>query len=296
MRGKYILLAGDSIVGQTFTSLALLLANSSKPKIQVTWKGRPRGGGVRVSVCDKSVVLHFMRSDMLMWEPTQRDAKFLELWRPRPQMNDFSTFVDKADFVVLGAGSHFSNHRGPPWSSPMHTIMKKVSTPPRSWAEFFARSINRTIANVQAVRRLAGHAPTSLVLMSPTKPVDRCDLYDSPLDDTLLPARHRHALARGPPSQAHRAQLRSRIPRALIEMIVEEQTALHAISSDNLVTRFGIARLEAAAGDARALRRRRSRQHDKLRASLDLLLFLPITASRLQLEVHKAFAGGTRHN
>ena len=77
---------------------------------------------------------------------------------------------------------------------------------------------------------------------------------------------------------------------------MEEQTALHAVSSDNLVTRFGVARLEAAAGDARALRRRRSRQHDKLRASLDLLLSSPITASRLQLEVHKAFAGGTRHN
>ena len=32
---------------------------------------------------------------------------------------------------------------------------------------------------------MAGHAPTSLILMSPTKPVDRCDLYDSPLNDPV---------------------------------------------------------------------------------------------------------------
>ena len=51
---------------------------------------------------------------------------------------------------------------------------------------FFPRSLNHTLASIQAARRLHGFKPESTILLGPTAPVPGCERFHAPIDQSTV--------------------------------------------------------------------------------------------------------------
>jgi hypothetical protein len=100
-----------------------------------------------------------------------------------PAVYDFRASAAEADVVVIGGGHHFTNALKP-FSGRVRSIYDAKKLGGRDgldWVTVFGAVLNHTITRLLAVRRAEGRPDASTVLLSTTRPVPRCYLYDQPL-------------------------------------------------------------------------------------------------------------------
>jgi hypothetical protein len=193
LRGASLLFIGDSIMEQQFISASHVLgadfSSSSTRWIEKRWIKRNESrlaqdeGRMEARACGGDVRVGYVRSDLLFWSASRRDIVASTQFRRNPAVYDFRASAAEADVVVLGGGQHFTNALKP-FSGRVRSIWdarEKLGRDGLDWTTVFRAVLNHTITRLLAVRRAAGRHDASTILLSTTRPVPRCYLYDRPL-------------------------------------------------------------------------------------------------------------------
>ena len=182
LRGKQVLVVGDSTAGQLFYSLVIQLKGTFGMNAR-------RISGLdeaTASACNGTVRLSFARNDLLILHP--KDHNFFKATEPGLKLHPFAERAGRdADVLLLSVGHHFPS---------FNLLLEKryrERMPPNA---FFHLNLNMTLSELRAIRRQYGHHPASVMLVSSVIPVPACRQYDSPL--TLQQALYAQSVAIAP--------------------------------------------------------------------------------------------------
>jgi hypothetical protein len=176
LRGRQIVVVGDSTVFQTFLSLVLLLGGSF---------GRDLKHGYVVadltaSACDATTRLVFIRSDLLLWTQSVSDYHSVQRCDGFTILHPFIQRASRdADILLLGVGHHFprSLMLAEKWTKWLGSEAAR-----RARISFFARNLNHTLSSLLTQRTIWGHtSPASVVLLGASTPVRGCASFRNPL-------------------------------------------------------------------------------------------------------------------
>ena len=181
LRGKLIMIVGDSLASQQFLSMTAMLGGKFGRNMN------PRAlTDVTSSVCGDTVRLLHARNDLVLWgmnyadfaRVTTFDGSLLSApWVQRASRD--------ADILVLGSGHHFP-HMGTKLAARQGEDMAQARV------NFPLRSLNYTLSSAVAARSRWGHNPASTILLSAPAPTKTCRRYHRPLSiDEALAAFHK---------------------------------------------------------------------------------------------------------
>ncbi|KAL1526349.1 hypothetical protein AB1Y20_015063 [Prymnesium parvum] len=167
LRGKSVMVVGDSTAGQLWYSLAI--------QLRAVFGRNARFVSVLdeavASACNDTVRLVFSRNDLLILNP--RDFGFFSRVDPAVKLHAFSERASRdADVLLLSVGHHFPSFVG--YLSDRYG----AQMPPNA---FFHLNLNHTLAEIIHRRRTWGHLPSSTVLISSVIPVPGCRRFTTPL-------------------------------------------------------------------------------------------------------------------
>ena len=179
VRGKHIMVVGDSLAGQLFLSLSSLL--------QATYGKNMKGSAltdVTASACNDTVRLEYARNDLVMWSVASSDFNKVSRFDASLLLGPWAERAARADVLIIDSGHHFP-HMARKLAARQGTEMATTR------ATFPLRSINHTLANAVAARKYWGHHPSSLIMVSAPVPTKTCRRYHEPLTlDQALGAYH----------------------------------------------------------------------------------------------------------
>ena len=169
LKGKFVLLVGDSTSQQLFLSLVSVMHGQLS-------RGYRDGGRDRASACNDSVRIASVRADLLLWtsQPADlhkarqcNDIDLHSVWTRRAAM---------ADLVLLSVGQHFANFD-------LAAVATRSADAAARTARlaFFSASLEHTLRSAGAARAAAGHLPDSLVLVGASLPTPGCSRFEEPI-------------------------------------------------------------------------------------------------------------------
>eukprot|EP00966_Prymnesium_polylepis_P171131 3955923-Prymnesium_polylepis.2 len=170
LRGKTIMMVGDSLAGQQFLSLTAMLGGKWGQNMQSRALT-----DVTSSVCGGSARIIHVRNDLVLWSMQHTDfarvtsfdgSILLAPWIQRASR--------EADILVIGSGHHFP-HMGTKLAAKQGPEMAQARV------NFPLRSLNYTLTNAVQARKRWGHLPESTILLSAPAPTKTCRRYQSPL-------------------------------------------------------------------------------------------------------------------
>ena len=173
--GPSILLVGDSTTGQLFTSLVALLGgtygrNALHKSVM---------SDITASMCDDTVRMAFVRSDLLIWSRHAHEFNLLRKCGANQHLIGVAggttgvftrRATEHADVVILGTGHHVT------------PSIHKVSGSDAANA-FFASNLNHTLSQIIGLRRANGvrRPASSVVFVGASLPVPHCSRYSEPI-------------------------------------------------------------------------------------------------------------------
>ena len=168
LRGRQVVVAGDSTAGQLFLSLVLALGGifgrNSRHTTAIS--------DLTASACNDTCRLNFIRNDLLLWSTHRSEFNRA---RECDKLLKADSFVQRAvrdaHLLVIATGHHF----------PASIESAASSNGGRSYGSFFASSLNYTLTNLLRARGSWGHSSGSVVLMGASIPVPSCSRFDRPL-------------------------------------------------------------------------------------------------------------------
>lgn len=191
LRGKQILVVGDSTVFQFFLSLVFLLNGRFGRDVKHGYVI----ADLTASACGDSTRLNFVRSDLLLWTSHITDYHAVQRCDGFTILHPFVQRASRdADIVLLGVGHHFPRglmlaEKWSRWSAEEAAKRARVS--------FFAGNLNHTLSSLLKRRSEWGrHDPASVVVLGASTPVRNCERFEEPLA-SLANAVEAHAGAGG---------------------------------------------------------------------------------------------------
>ena len=178
LRGKQIVIAGDSTAGQLFLSLVLLLGGTFGRNSRHT----SAISDITASACADSVRLNFIRNDLLLWSTHRSEFNRARECDKLLKADGFvQRVVRDAHLLILATGQHF------PASIESAALINggQPSGPVGSNREgvlgFFASSLNHTLTHLVTSRSGWGHSPASVAIMGASLPTPLCSRFSAPL-------------------------------------------------------------------------------------------------------------------
>ncbi|KAL3907875.1 MAG: hypothetical protein SGPRY_010016, partial [Prymnesium sp.] len=172
LTGKQIVLVGDSQTSQIFISMVMILEGRSGLGVDVK-PGASVLSDTTASVCNDTVRLNFIRSDLLTWSNSKHEGTAIRKCNKKVKLSPFIARVSRhADLLILGTGLHV------PASVPQATSGTSAIA---ARDIFFSQSLNHTLMQAIAARRRVGHSPESIVLVSASIPVPGCSQHTHPI-------------------------------------------------------------------------------------------------------------------
>ena len=177
MRGRSLLMVGDSTVFQLWLSFALLLGSHLGKNI----KRASTVSEITASACGDSTRLAFVRNDLLLYSTSGGDFTSAKRCDGFMSIQNFVVRAARdADVVILGVGHHF------PGSLDM--ALKYHEPHPSATARlqyhaFLPFSLNHTLSLLIAARAAWGHADaaSSVLLVGTSTPVAGCSRFSHPI-------------------------------------------------------------------------------------------------------------------
>ena len=184
LRGKQIVVAGDSTAGQLFLSLVLLLGGSFGRNSRHT----SAISDITASACADTCRLNFIRNDLLLWSTHRSEFNRARECDKLLKADGFvQRVVRDAHLLVLATGHHFpasieSAASGGGGQSHGGQAREHGGSGDSGGAiSFFSSSLNHTLTNLMSTRASWGHAPASVALVGATIPVPMCSRFSAPL-------------------------------------------------------------------------------------------------------------------
>ena len=189
LRGKQVVVAGDSTAGQLFLSLVLLLGGSFGRNSRHT----SAISDITASACGDTCRLNFIRNDLLLWSTHRSEFNRA---RECDKLLKADAFVQRvvrdAHLLVLATGHHFpasmeaAANAGGGLAGALAGATKAAAAVANGAGEakvlgFFASSLNHTLSNLMASRSLWGHRPASVALVGASIPTPSCSRFSQPL-------------------------------------------------------------------------------------------------------------------
>ena len=214
LRGRSLLMVGDSTVFQLWLSFALLLGSSVGKNIRRS----STVSEITASACDDATRLAFVRNDLLLYTTHMSDFKAVQRCDGYTSLNAFTVRASRdADVVILGVGHHFPgsldmglNAHGP----------KPSRSASMAYHAFFPGNLNHTLKSLITARSLWGHHdPGTVLVVGTTTPVAGCSRFSSPISlATFTRANYDHRRTVSSPTLA----LNQPAPLAYPELNVEQ--------------------------------------------------------------------------
>jgi hypothetical protein len=171
LRGKQVVVAGDSTAGQIFLSLVLMLGGSFGRNSRHT----SAISDVTASACEDTCRINFIRNDLLLWTTHRSDFNRA---RECDKLLKADAFVQRtardAHILVLATGHHFP-------ASMEAAALAGGGTAGRA-SSFITGSLNHTLFNLRRARARYGHAPESVALIGTSIPVPSCSRFSGTLE------------------------------------------------------------------------------------------------------------------
>lgn len=182
LRGRSLLMVGDSTVFQLWLSFALLLGSQIGKNV----KKASTVSEITASACGDQTRLIFVRNDLLLLTSSSADFNSAKRCDGYLTINSFVARATRdADVVVLGVGHHF------PGSLDMALARFGKDTHfnnlPREvrmrYHAFFSANLNHTLSYLLKARAAWGHAAAaaSVLLVGTTTPVAGCSRFNRPI-------------------------------------------------------------------------------------------------------------------
>lgn len=152
LRGRQLVVVGDSTAGQLFLSLVLLLGGRFGRNSRHT----SAISDITASACDGTCRLNFIRNDLLLWSTHRSEFNRA---RECDKLLKADAFVQRvvrdAHLLVIATGHHF----------PASIESAAAANGGQPGAAFFASSLNHTLSHLMRLRAQWGHHPRSVSLM-----------------------------------------------------------------------------------------------------------------------------------
>ena len=186
LRGKQVVVAGDSTAGQLFLSLVLLLGGSFGRNSRHT----SAISDITASVCGDTCRMNFIRNDLLLWSTHRSEFNRA---RECDKLLKADAFVQRvvrdAHLLVLATGHHFpasieaasNGGSGLAAAAVAGTAGAGAAAGEAKVMGFFGNSLNHTLAHLMAARASYGHRPASVTLVGASIPTPSCSRFSEPL-------------------------------------------------------------------------------------------------------------------
>ena len=178
LRGKQIVVVGDSTVFQTFLSLVHLLRGEFGKDVKHGYVT----ADLTASACNDATRLVFIRSDLLLWTHSISDYHAVQRCDGFTILHPFVMRASRdADVVLLGVGHH--HPRALMLAEKWATVGGNEAAR-KARVGFFGRNLNHTLVSLLARRASWGHRdPASVVLLGTSTPVRGCARFKRPLSE-----------------------------------------------------------------------------------------------------------------
>jgi len=174
LRGRSLLMVGDSTVFQLFLSFALLIGARLGKNI----KRASTVSEITASACGDTTRMAFVRNDLLLYSSSGGDFASAKRCDGFMSINAFVVRAARdADVLILGVGHHF------PGSLDMALAYHRA---PSRIAQlrhhaFLPHSLNHTLSYLLASRAQYGHGSSSVLLVGTSTPVAGCSRFTKPI-------------------------------------------------------------------------------------------------------------------
>ena len=168
LRGKQLVIVGDSTAGQLFLSLVLLLGGRFGRNSRHT----SAISDITASACEDTCRINFIRNDLLLWSTHRSEFNRA---RECDKLLKADAFVQRvardAHLLVIATGHHF----------PASIEAAAAANGGKPSYPFVAASLNHSLSHLMRARQVWGHPPATVSLMGASLPVPSCSRFAAPL-------------------------------------------------------------------------------------------------------------------